>query len=49
LSAQACAPRLITRFIREGGFRGLDTECLEGVPMASVFEPPGSPARPAAR
>jgi pimeloyl-ACP methyl ester carboxylesterase len=49
LSAQACAPRLITHFIREGGFRGLDTGCLEGVPMASVFEPPGSPARPAAR
>jgi pimeloyl-ACP methyl ester carboxylesterase len=39
LSAQACAPRLITRFIRSGAFDDLDTACLEKLPASTFFEP----------
>ena len=39
LSAQACAPRLITRFIRSGDFNDLDTDCLEKLPASTFFEP----------
>jgi pimeloyl-ACP methyl ester carboxylesterase len=39
LSAQACAPRLITRFIRTASFEELDTGCLEKLPVATFFEP----------
>ena len=39
LSGQACAPRLITRFVREGDFVNLDADCLEKLPAASFFEP----------
>ncbi len=49
LTAQACAPRLITRFIRDGDFHGLDTECLEKVPLAAYFEPLESTRKPTAR
>jgi pimeloyl-ACP methyl ester carboxylesterase len=38
LSAQACAPRLITQFIRTAQFGDLDTACLENVPAAAFFE-----------
>ena len=39
LSGQGCAPRLITRFVREGDFVNLDADCLEKLPAASFFEP----------
>jgi len=39
LSAQACAPRLITRFIRTASFEDLDAGCLEKLPLAAFFEP----------
>jgi pimeloyl-ACP methyl ester carboxylesterase len=39
LSGQACGPRLITRFVREGDFTNLDADCLEKLPAASFFEP----------
>jgi pimeloyl-ACP methyl ester carboxylesterase len=39
LSAQACTPRLITRFVRTASFDGLDADCLEKLPAAAFFEP----------
>ena len=39
VSAQACAPRLVTRFIREATFAGLDSTCLERLPAARFFAP----------
>jgi hypothetical protein len=39
VSAQACAPRLITRFIRTANFADLDTDCLEKLPASSFFGP----------
>ena len=39
ISAQSCAPRLVTRFIRDGSFAGLDFTCLEQLPAARFFEP----------
>jgi pimeloyl-ACP methyl ester carboxylesterase len=39
ISAQSCAPRLITRFIRDGAFAGLDFSCLEQLPAARFFAP----------
>ncbi len=46
VSGQACAPRLITQFIRSASFSSLDTECLEKLPAAAFFEPvePGAAA-----
>ncbi len=44
LSGQACAPRLITRFIRAGDFVELDAACLEKLPPASFFEPIEAPS-----
>jgi pimeloyl-ACP methyl ester carboxylesterase len=49
LSGQACAPRLITRFVREGDFVNLDAECLEKLPAASFFEPIEAPPTKAPR
>jgi len=50
LSAQACAPRLITKFIRDADFRDLDVGCLEKLPAAAFFEAiePAPPAQPGA-
>jgi len=50
LSAQACAPRLITKFIRDADFRDLDVGCLENLPAAAFFEAiePAPPAQPGA-
>jgi pimeloyl-ACP methyl ester carboxylesterase len=39
ISGQSCAPRLITRFIRDGDFRDLDFACLEQLPAARFFAP----------
>jgi len=36
---QGCAPRLITRFVRDGDHRGLDDDCLRQIPVPSFFEP----------
>jgi pimeloyl-ACP methyl ester carboxylesterase len=39
VSGQACAPRLITRFVRERDHINLDAGCLEQLPTATFFEP----------
>jgi len=39
VSAHACAPRLITRFVRDANFTGLETDCLERLPASGFFEP----------
>ena len=36
---QGCAPRLITRFVRDGDHRKLDDGCLRQIPVPSFFEP----------
>jgi pimeloyl-ACP methyl ester carboxylesterase len=40
VSGQACGPRLITRFVRDGDHRALETECLEKLPAPAFYEPP---------
>lgn len=49
LSGQGCAPRLVTRFVREGDFANLDATCLEKLPAASFFEPIEAPRPKAPR
>jgi pimeloyl-ACP methyl ester carboxylesterase len=39
VSTQACAARLITRFVRNASFKELDTDCLEKLPASTFFEP----------
>ena len=39
VSAQACAPRLITQFVRSADVDALDPSCLEKLPAPSFFEP----------
>jgi len=39
ISAQACAPRLITQFVRTADVDVLDPSCLEKLPAPSFFEP----------
>jgi len=39
LSGQACAPRLITQFVRTADVRTLEVGCLEKLPAAAFFEP----------
>jgi fermentation-respiration switch protein FrsA (DUF1100 family) len=39
VSGQSCAPRLITRFVRERDHINLDAGCLEQLPTATFFEP----------
>ena len=39
ISAQACAPRLITQFVRSADVDALDPSCLEKLPAPSFFEP----------
>ncbi|HJW53137.1 MAG TPA: alpha/beta fold hydrolase [Burkholderiaceae bacterium] len=39
VSAQACAPRLITQFVRGADVDALDPSCLEKLPAPSFFEP----------
>jgi pimeloyl-ACP methyl ester carboxylesterase len=39
ISAQACAPQLITRFVREASFERVDGECLVRVPAPGFFVP----------
>jgi pimeloyl-ACP methyl ester carboxylesterase len=48
LSGQACAPRLITQFVRTADLAALDVECLEKLPAAAFFEPV-EPAAPPLR
>jgi pimeloyl-ACP methyl ester carboxylesterase len=46
ITGQSCAPRLVTRFIRDGDFGDLDFACLEQLPAARFFAPIESePAR----
>jgi pimeloyl-ACP methyl ester carboxylesterase len=49
VSAQACAARLITRFVRSASFTELDTDCLEKLPASTFFEPMQLAAPGAAR
>lgn len=39
VSGQACAPELITRFIRTASFDRIEGECLQKLPPASFFVP----------
>jgi len=45
LSTQACAPRLITRFVQTASFENLEAGCLEKLPAAAFFEPIETAAR----
>jgi pimeloyl-ACP methyl ester carboxylesterase len=49
ITGQSCAPRLVTRFIREGDFGDLDFACLEQLPAARFFAPIESDAARGAR
>ncbi len=40
VSMQGCAPELVQRFIRQGGFNEIDGACLERLPPPRFFEPP---------
>ncbi|MGH6622539.1 MAG: alpha/beta fold hydrolase [Burkholderiaceae bacterium] len=44
VSGQACVPDLITRFIRNAAFDGIDDECLRRLPAPRFFEPIVAPA-----
>jgi len=39
ISAQACAPQLITRFVREASFANVDGDCLVRIPAPPFFAP----------
>jgi pimeloyl-ACP methyl ester carboxylesterase len=39
ISAQACAPTLITRFVRDASFERIDGDCLARVPAPPFFAP----------
>lgn len=44
VSAQGCAPELITKFVRQAGFDGIDAGCLEKLPAPPFFRmPTGQP------
>jgi pimeloyl-ACP methyl ester carboxylesterase len=44
VSAQGCAPELITKFVRQAGFGGIDGACLEKLPAPPFFQmPTGQP------
>jgi len=49
---QGCAPRLITRFVRDADHRPLDDACLQQIPVPTFFEPvepfAATPAKPPA-
>jgi len=49
ITGQSCAPRLVTRFIRDGDFGDLDFACLEQLPAARFFAPIESDAARGAR
>lgn len=48
ISGQACAPELITRFIRSASFDRIDGECLQQLPAARFFVPVEAAAKPSA-
>jgi pimeloyl-ACP methyl ester carboxylesterase len=39
ITAQGCAPELITRFFRQGDFEGIDGACLARLPAPTFFRP----------
>jgi pimeloyl-ACP methyl ester carboxylesterase len=39
VSAQGCAPGLITRFVRQADFEGIDGACLERIPAPKFLRP----------
>lgn len=45
VSTQGCAPELIARFVRQGGFDGIDGGCLERLPAPPFFRAPRRDAR----
>lgn len=45
VSAHGCAPELIARFVRQGGFDGIDGACLERLPAPPFFVAPTLAAR----
>jgi len=40
VSSQGCGPELVQRFIRQGGFDGIDGGCLARLPPPRFFQPP---------
>ncbi|MGE5337737.1 MAG: alpha/beta fold hydrolase [Gemmatimonadota bacterium] len=40
VSSHGCAPDLITRFVRQAGFAGIDGACLAGLPAPTFFAMP---------
>ncbi len=49
ISAQACAPQLVSRFVRDAAFDALDGECLGRIPAPSFFTAIDPAAAPGAR
>lgn len=45
VTAHGCAPELVTKFIRQASFDGLDPGCLDKMPAALFFEPPRAESR----
>jgi pimeloyl-ACP methyl ester carboxylesterase len=37
ISAQGCAPKLVSRFVRDASFEAVDGECLERIPAPTFF------------
>ena len=37
ISAQGCAPMLVSRFVRQASFEGVDAECLARIPAPTFF------------
>jgi pimeloyl-ACP methyl ester carboxylesterase len=40
VSGQGCAPELLTRFIRQADFEGIDAACLERLPPPTFLQLP---------
>ncbi len=48
ISAQGCAPKLVSRFVRDASFESIDGECLARIPAPSFFsaiDPVAAPKR----
>lgn len=45
VSAQGCAPDLVTAFVRQGSAQGLPLDCLQRLPAPPPFLPPGPAPR----
>jgi len=45
VTAQACGPELVARFVRQATFEGIDAKCLERIPAPPFFRAPTGAAR----